>query len=99
MVQKIPETTSDYDRTRIFERPNGFYWQALDGGEEFGPFSSLVEAVRDMQNRDAAELDPDADLDADQLLAEAEDEIGIADWIDPETGEPAEEGVPRLEQH
>ena len=98
MVQKIPETTSDYDRTRIFERPNGFYWQALDGGEEFGPFPKLVEAVRDMQDSDAADLDPDG-LDPDGLLAEAEDEIGIADWIDPETGEPAEEGVPRLEQH
>ncbi|HXF67136.1 MAG TPA: hypothetical protein VNK67_10635 [Burkholderiales bacterium] len=34
-----------------------------------------------------------------EALREAEDEIGIADWIDPQTGEPAEEQVPRLEEH
>ena len=29
-------------------------------------------------------------LEPGESLAEAEDEIGVADWIDPETGEPAE---------
>ena len=32
-------------------------------------------------------------------LEEAESEIGIANWIDPDTGEPAEESVPRIEDH
>ncbi|MFC5299912.1 hypothetical protein [Azospira restricta] len=96
MAQQIPETTANYDGARVFERPDGFYWQALAGGEEFGPFPSLVEAMRDMQDSEAT---ADADLESDETLAEAEDEIGIADWIDPETGEPAEDGVPRLEQH
>jgi hypothetical protein len=93
MTQKIPETSPDYDRTRIIERPNGFHWQAKDTGREYGPFATLVEAVADMQ---AAE---DTGYEPGESLAEAESEIGIADWIDAETGTPAEESVPRVEDH
>ena len=32
-------------------------------------------------------------------VEEAEAEIGIADWIDEETGAPAEGSVPRIEDH
>jgi hypothetical protein len=46
-----------------------------------------------MQARDEAQLEPG------ETVQEAESEIGIADWVDPETGEPAEEGVPRIEDH
>lgn len=87
----IPETTPDYDRTLIIERPDGFYWQRKESGEEFGPFATLVAAVADMENGGGAEAGPS--------LGEAEREIGIADWIDPETGEPAEESIPHLEDH
>ena len=93
MTQKIPETSPDYDRTRIIERPDGFHWQAKDTGREYGPFATLVEAVADMQ---AAE---DTGYEPGESLAEAESEIGIADWIDAETGTPAEESVPRVEDH
>jgi hypothetical protein len=34
-----------------------------------------------------------------ETLEEAEAEIGIADFVDLETGEPAEESPPRLEDH
>jgi len=34
-----------------------------------------------------------------ETLEEAESEIGIADYLDPETGAPAEEERPRLEDH
>jgi hypothetical protein len=93
MAQIIPETSPDYDKTRIIERPDGFYWQSGDSGEEFGPFPTLIEATQDMQYRDDAEIEPG------ETVAEAEAEIGIADWVDPDTGEPAEESVPRLEDH
>jgi hypothetical protein len=53
----------------------------------------LIAAVQDMQRRDESEIEPG------ESLAEAEAEIGIADWVDPETGEPAEENVPRIEDH
>lgn len=93
MAQAIPETAPDYDRTRIVERPDGFYWQAKEGGREYGPFATLIEAVQDM------EAGGDGMHEPGETLNEAEDEIGIADYKDPETGELAEEQRPRLEDH
>jgi hypothetical protein len=93
MTQIIPETPPDFDSTRIIERPDGFYWQSKTGTEEHGPFATLIETVQDMQYRDDAVVEPG------ETIEEAEAEIGIADWIDPETGEPAEESVPRVQDH
>lgn len=69
----------------VLKRPGGYYWSLTDGGREFGPYDSFEEAQADME---AA-----ADLEAPEpgeSLQEAESELGISDWIDPETGEPAE---------
>lgn len=93
MRQVVPETPPDYDRTRIIERPNGFYWQSKEDGREYGPFATLLEAVQDMQASD------ELAEDTAEAVAEAESELGIADWVDPETGQPAEETVTRLEEH
>jgi hypothetical protein len=93
MTQIIPETPPEYDRTRIIERPDGYYWQDKDGGREYGPFATLLEAVQDM------ELGGDRNLEPGESLEEAENEIGMSDYIDPDTGVPAEDGVPRLEDH
>lgn len=77
---------------QILVRPDGYYWQAPDGRQEFGPFASLELALADMAEADSAEPEPG------ETLQEAEDEIGISDWIDPETGEPAEgHSPPRFE--
>ncbi len=93
MKQNIPQTPADYDRTRIVERPDGFYWQARDGGRESGPFVTLLDAVQDMQADEEGAQEPG------ETLQEAESELGIADYVDPETGELAEEQRPRLEDH
>jgi len=93
MTQKIPETSPDYDRTRIVERPDGVYWQDKESGREYGPFATLLEAMQDM------ELGGERNLEPGETLAEAENEIGISDFIDSETGVPAEDGVPRIEDH
>ena len=93
MTQVIPETPPEYDRTRIIERPDGYYWQEKDGNREYGPFATLLEAVQDMEAGGGAPLEPG------ETLEEAENEIGISDYIDPDTGVPAEDGVPRLEDH
>jgi len=93
MPKAIPESPPEYDRTRILERPDGFYWQEKDGGREYGPFASLLEAVQDMQ------ADEEGTPEPGETLQEAESEIGIADHVDPETGELAEEQRPRLEDH
>ncbi|HXZ50496.1 MAG TPA: hypothetical protein VEH51_00715 [Burkholderiales bacterium] len=92
MTRKIPQRPPEVDHTRVIERPDGYYWQATDTGEEYGPFDTLDEAVADMQ---AAETD----FEPSETLEEAEAELGVAEWIDPDTGEPAEESVPRIEDH
>jgi hypothetical protein len=94
MTQTIPETVPDYDAARIIERPDGFYWQARTESREHGPFGTLLEAVQDML---AAELPENPAPEPGETLEEAESEIGIANWIDPETGAPAEEQRPHID--
>ena len=92
-VEFEPGDGSDERLARIVERPDGFHWIALDGRQEFGPFESVAAALADMQDVEA-EADTD---DPGEALAEAEQEFGIADWIDPDTGQPAEGAQPRID--
>ncbi len=69
---------------RIVARPDGYHWLAQDGKQEFGPFETLELAQQDMDAANGVELEPTLSLH------EAEREIGIGEWLDPETGEPAE---------
>jgi hypothetical protein len=55
-----------------------------------------VEKPRDT---DAELLPTDEELDTADDLHETEAELGINEWIDPDTGVPAEDNVPRLEDH
>ena len=80
----IPLTPPDHDETRMIERPDGFYWQDKLTNKLYGPFPTLLEAAQDMQYQ------ADSNFETGESLEEAEAEIGIADWIDPDTGEPAE---------
>lgn len=93
MSKHVPETLPDYDKARVIERPDGYYWQSQTDGREAGPFVTLIEAIEDMQYRD------DSDIEPGETIEEAEAELGLSDWIDPETGELAEESGPRLEDH
>ena len=52
-----------------------------------------MAAVNDMQETGDTPYEPG------ETLEEAEDEIGIADWIDPDTGQPAEESGPRIKDN
>lgn len=79
-VDAAPDDTAE----RIFSRPDGWYWLAPDGRQEIGPFATLAEAQADMDSGEMSSWAPD------ETLAEAESEIGVADWIDPDSGEPAE---------
>jgi hypothetical protein len=88
----IPEAPSTTDEV-IVERPDGYYWVGPDGDAEFGPFEdrSAARADRDRFNEEAPS--------EGETVQEAELEIGIADWIDAETGEPAEgQSPPHLEE-
>jgi hypothetical protein len=93
MKRVIPETSAESDRTQVIERPDGFYWQTRDGGKEAGPFVTLLEAVEDMQ------YNADSDFEPGESIEQAESEIGISEWVDPDTGELAEEQTPRFEDH
>lgn len=88
-----PELPPDPPEVRFIERPDGVYWRYSGRSEEFGPFKTFAEAAADAESR------PDSDFEPGESLEEAEREIGVAEWVDPDTGAPAEESVPRLEDH
>jgi hypothetical protein len=79
----------------VIERPDGFYWEAKKG-EPHGPFPMRAEAEADLLADGAAEED---DMEVPGTLQEAESELGVSEWIDPDTGGPAEDNVPRIEDH
>jgi len=81
---------SEVDQAQVIERPDGFYWQDKLTEKEYGPFPSLLEAVQDMQGQG------DNGYEEGESLADAEEEIGMSTWIDPDTGEPAEGVSPHL---
>lgn len=94
MPARIKKAASpEVARVNFIERPDGVYWQSRDGGKEYGPFKTLAEAQEDAEAFEVSEFEPG------ESVAEAEAEIGIADWVDPETGAPAEESVPHIEDH
>ena len=96
-----PESQEDLElrkpepKRRVISRPDGFYWQSLDGREEAGPFTSRSEAAENMLVGSIG----GTQLEEGESLQEAESELGISEWIDPDTGGPAEDSVPRIEDH
>ena len=83
----------DEEVADILERPDGYYWQPPDGKAEFGPFETyeLARARRDDVG--------DEPLESAETLREAESDIGMNEWIDAETGAPAEgQSPPHLEE-
>jgi len=89
------------DNDRVVERADGFYWESKSGGagsvEAHGPFPTLAEAEADMLAGGAAA--EGGGVEEPESLHEAESELGINEWIDPDTGGPAEDNVPRIEDH
>jgi hypothetical protein len=88
----VDEVARDEPKRRVIERPDGFYWQSIGGNEQSGPFTSRAEAEDDL-------LSAGVEFDNGETLQEAESEVGISEWIDPDTGGPAEDSVPRIEDH
>lgn len=90
MNETDAKNDTEHEQTRVIERPDGFYWVDEEIGREYGPFSTLLAAMQDMQGIG------ESDFGEGVPLQEAEAEIGITDWIDPDTREPGEEHAPRL---
>lgn len=93
LADDLEEDLSLPDSGEIVQHPDGWYWLGADGRQQFGPYASFDEAQAEMH---AAS---DDGLDLDESITEAEQDIGIADWLDPDTGEPAEGTHTRIEDH
>ena len=49
--------------------------------------------------RDPTQIFEEDDFESGEALHQAESELGISEWIDPDTGDPADDSVPRIEDH
>jgi hypothetical protein len=99
MPRKKKRAVSPKEETlqgRVIERPDGFYWESKQTKELRGPFATLAEAEADLLAGGAADEELDQAVGG---LQEAESELGISEWIDPDTGVPAEDNIPRIEDH
>ena len=90
IIESLSSLKATDNSTPITERPDGFFWQDKATEKIYGPFTTRLEAMEDLQYR------VDSSYEEGETLEEAEAEIGISDWIDPETGEPAEDSMPHL---
>jgi hypothetical protein len=81
------------DAPPVVQRPDGWYWLAEAGRREVGPFDNADDALADWRSGIGSMLEPG------ETLQEAEAELGMSGWIDPETGAPAEDNTPRTEEH
>lgn len=74
-------------RPSIVEQDEAFYWLDSENDALIGPFRTRRAAIadRDSPGPIDEDLPGNADLDA---VHEVEAEIGIEDFIDPDTGEP-----------
>ena len=90
-----PADLSPPDSGVVVEHPDGFYWLAPDGSQQFGPFATAAEALADANAAAAGE----SGWEPGETIQEAEQELGVSDWVDPDTGEPAEETHTRFEDH
>lgn len=61
---------------RVVARPDGYYWVADDGEQEFGPYPTAAEALA------AASEAIETAVEEEQALQEVEAEIGVADRQD-----------------
>lgn len=88
---ELMEEGEEVEMGQVIHRPDGYHWLGPDGTQEFGPFESLELALADMQSANEENPEPG------ETLEEAENELGVADWVDPDTGELAEGlSTPRL---
>ena len=84
MPPLAPPLPDVQDDGPIVLRPDGYYWRGSESRQEFGPFETYEEAQAERDAFDEEAIAPK------ETMHEVEESIGLADWLDPETGEPAE---------
>lgn len=90
VIPEAPAVRAGTD-AQLVEHPDGWYWIAPDGRQQFGPYASAGEARADFDRG------LDGPPEVGETLDEAEAELGLADWIDPDTGALAEDAGPRID--
>jgi hypothetical protein len=83
-LREDPVAPTDDESSRVAARPDGFYWVADDGHQEFGPYPTAMEALVALRSGIETGLEPD------QTLQEAEAEIGFVEPPPTEDGTPPE---------
>ena len=81
------------DSKALVHHPDGYYWLGADGRLQIGPYATAEEALADL-HRSAED-----DIEPEESLLEAEQALGLSDWLDPDTGGLAEATHTRLEDH
>jgi hypothetical protein len=79
----IPEDAPASDEGLV-EHPDGWYWVAADGRQQFGPFASLLLARAD---RDRASEEA---VDEAETEREAEQDLGVYDAIHADVDAPSD---------
>ena len=77
---ELPTAGTDDESSRVVVRPDGYYWVADDGHQEFGPYATATEAAFAMREG------IDTGLEPDETLQEAEREIGFSEAPPTEEG-------------
>jgi hypothetical protein len=72
----------------VVARPDGFYWVADDGQQEFGPYPTAAQALA------AANEAIEAAVEEEQALLDAEAEIGVAERQDRDVVEIDDKAAP-----
>ena len=71
-----PGTNTGVTTDRVAARPDGYYWVADDGEQEFGPFATAALALA------AANEVIETTVEETQALQDAEAEIGVTERLD-----------------
>ena len=61
-LREEPAAPTDDEDSRVVARPDGFYWVADDGHQEFGPFASAMDALVALRSGIETGLEPDDSL-------------------------------------
>lgn len=94
--RKLREEPKTPEEARIVHRLGGYYVKSADG--ELGPFRTAAQARQAVQRVEEEPVEDEA-LEEGESLHEAEAEIGVTGWVDPDSGEIAEDWIPRIEEH
>ena len=57
-ADELMEEGEELEMGDVIQRPDGYYWVAVNGTQEFGPFKTLELALADMQSASEEAAEP-----------------------------------------